>query len=251
MSTLWDLVSSHDDLDPQLLALALQEQCRLGLDDPRTRQLAYECWLALLPWNVQLPEIPPALEPVGKFPGLPRRIALVTTSENILGFLREISLRLTAETRIVIGGSSALILDQLLQRATQDVDLVDEVPQALRTMRAELERAEGIYHLHFAHFQSHYLPEHWADRLVSLPPLRKLQAYRVSSLDVYVGKLFSRREKDARDLVALRPAFSRSVVEQHVADYGLKLLADPKLRNQIEDNWYVLYGEDLPSAWSC
>ena len=245
MSALWDMVSSHDDLDPQRLALALQEQCQLGLDDPRTRQLAYECWLALRPWNVKIPEVPPALEPVGKFKGLQRRIALVTTSENILGFLREISLRLSIETRIVIGGSSALILDHLLQRATQDVDLVDEIPETLRMLRPELERAEGIYQLHLAHFQSHYLPDGWADRLVSLPPLRKLQAFRVSSLDVFVGLLFSRREKDARDLVALRPAFARSAVQQHLAAYGSKLLADPKLRPQIEDNWYVLFGEDL------
>ena len=246
MSVLWDMVSSHGDLDPRRLALALQNQCELGLDDPRTRQLAYECWLALKPWNVQIPEIPPAFERTGKFKGLQRRIALVTTSDNILGFLREISLGLTVETRIVIGGSSALILDHLIQRATQDVDLVDEIPEAIRTLRPALERAEGIYQLHLAHFQSHYLPEGWADRLVSLPPLRKLQAYRVSSLDVYVGKLFSRREKDARDLVALLPAFPRSAVENHVFTYGSKLLQDPKLRSQIEDNWYVLYGEDLP-----
>lgn len=246
MSTLWDLVSSHDDLDPQRLALALQEQCRMGLDDPRTKQLAYECWVALQPWNVEIPEVPPTSEGLGKFTGLQRRVVLVTTSENILSFLREISLGLTVETRIAIGGSSALILDHLLQRATQDVDLVDEIPEAIRLLRPELERAEGIYNLHLAHFQSHYLPEGWERRWVSMPPLRKLQIFRVASLDVYVGKLFSRREKDVRDLVALRPAFPQNAVQEHVTAHGAKLLAEPGLRSQFQDNWYVLYGEDFP-----
>lgn len=245
MSALWDLVSSHDDLDPQRLAAALREQCREGLEDPRTRQLAHECRQALRSWNVQLPVIPTGPEPLGKFSGLQRRVRLVTTRDNILGFLRELSLNLTVETKIVIGGSSSLILDYLLQRATQDVDLVDEIPKALRDLRSEMARAEGIYHLHLAHFQSHYLPDGWETRLVSLPRLRKLEVWRVSSLDVYVGKLFSRREKDVRDLVALQSTFPQALVEQHIGHYCTRLREDPALSAQLEDNWYVLYGAEF------
>lgn len=166
------MVSSHDDLEPQRLAAALREQCGEGLEEPRTRQLAYECWQALRPWNVQLPVVPTGSEPIGKFSGLQRRVRLVTTSDNILSFLREISLKLTVDTKIVIEGSSSLILDHLLQRATQDVDLVDEIPLALRELHSEMARAEGIYQLHLAHFQSHYLPATWEARLISLPRLR-------------------------------------------------------------------------------
>lgn len=240
------MVCSHDDLDPRRLAAALHDQCREGLDDPRTLQLAYECRQALQSWNVLLPAVPQAPEPPGKFTGLQRRIGLVTTAENVLGFLRELSLKLTTNTKIVIGGSSALILDRLLQRVTQDVDLVDEIPQALRDLRSEMSRAETIYGLHLAHFQSHYLPHGWESRLVSMPPLRKLEVWRVASLDVYVGKLFSRREKDGRDLVALQTAFPQELVKEHLLATCDRLLVDPELRSQLEDNWYVLYGVDFP-----
>ncbi|MFN8611744.1 MAG: DUF6036 family nucleotidyltransferase [Vulcanimicrobiota bacterium] len=169
---------------------------------------------------------------------------MVTTSENILGFLRELSLQLTAETKIIIGCSSALILDHLLQRVTQDIHLVDEIPQALRELHAELASAESVYKLHLAHFQSHYLPLGWESRCVSLPPLRRLQVWRVASLDVYTGKLFSRREKDRRDLVALQAAFPLDQVKAHVLTSCSKLLLDPLLRSQFADNWYVLYGAE-------
>ena len=171
---------------------------------------------------------------------------MVTTAENILGFLRELSLRLTVDTKIIIGGSSSLILDHLLQRITQDIDLVDEIPKALRELNLEMARAERVYQLHLAHFQSHYLPQGWEGRVVFLPRMRRLEVSRVASLDVYVGKMFSRREKDARDLVALQSVFPREIVEDHVRAHCAAFLVDSGLRSQLEDNWYVLYGLDFP-----
>ena len=170
---------------------------------------------------------------------------MVTTAEKILEFLRKISSRLTVETRIVIGGASALILDHLVQRITHDVDVVDEIPQSLRQMRSDLEVAEAAYQLQLTHFQSHYLPERWEERLISLPPMRRLQAFRVDSLDVFVGKLFSGRTKDARDLAALSGHFGHDLVERHLRFYGRKLASDPKLLGCLQENWYVLYGEEL------
>jgi len=247
VSGLWDLVSTQSELPPQQLAAALREQCQQGLDDPRTRQLAYECSLALQGWNVEIPQVPKGPEPTGKFASLQRRVNLVTTAEHILSFLREISLSLTVECEVIVGGASSLILDHLIQRATEDVDLVDEVPAPIRELRDTLQRAESIYHLHLAHFQSHYLPSGWQSRLTSLPSLRKLTVWRVSSLDVFAGKLFSRREKDLRDLAALRGAFAPALVRSHVEQFCSELLADAKLRSQFQDNWYVLYGEEFPN----
>lgn len=243
MSKLWERVSSYDDLEPRELAELVQEE--RNLEDPRTRQLVFESICALGGWNLKLPSCPVEVDPVFKFPSLKRRIGLVTTAEKILEFLRKISLRLPTETRVVIGGGSALILDHLVQKITEDVDLVDEIPATLRGMREELESAQQAYGLHLAHFQSHYLPDGWEKRLISLPPMRKLHAYRVHSLDVFIGKLFSNRAKDARDLAALKPQFEPQVVLQHLRSNGRKLYADATLRSYLLDNWYVLYGEDL------
>lgn len=243
------MVDSPDDLDPCELAAAVRAET--GLDDPRTRQLVHEAKEALADWNVALPEPSPGLESDSKFPSLRRRIGVVTTAAKILEFLRKISVNLTVDTQIVIGGSSALILDHLIQRITEDVDVVNEIPQSLRAMREELKRAEAVYQLHLAHFQSHYLPEKWEERLVSLPPMRRLQAYRVHSLDVFVGKLFSGREKDARDLAGLSDHFELQRVREHVQLYGRRLAADEKLRGYLAENWYVLYGEELPGHFPC
>lgn len=243
MSKLWDMVSSYDDLDPFELARAVRQETALG--DARTRQLIYEATRALQAWNFELPKPPLNVEPVTKFPSLKRRIGLVTTSAQILAFLREIGAQLTTEARIVIGGSSALILDELLQRVTHDVDVVDEIPPVIRELRAKLVKNEELHKLHLAHFQSHYLPEKWQERLVSLPSMRRLQAYRVSSIDVFVGKLFSRRDKDRSDLLALSARLDREKAREHLRNYGRKLWDDAALRENLQHNWYVLYGEEL------
>ncbi|MBT9587678.1 hypothetical protein IV102_30340 [bacterium] len=246
MSELWHMVSSYNDLEPGQLAAAVREERELH--DPRTRQLVAESTQSLRGWNVALPPPPNDVEPVTKFPSLKRRIGVVTTAEKIMEFLRKISARLGVECRMVIGGASALILDHLIQRITHDVDVVDEIPSAIREMREEMAKAEEAYGLHLAHFQSHYLPERWEERLISLPRMRRLQAYRVHSLDVFVGKLFSGRDKDARDLAALSGNFDRERVQEHLHLYGSKLWADENLRPHLQENWYVVYGEELNFA---
>lgn len=82
----------------------------------------------------------------------------MTTRDTILRFLRDVGRNLTQETKVIIGGSSSLILDQLLQPATEGVDLVDEVPEAIRNLGEHLLSAQRVHHLHLANFQSHYCP---------------------------------------------------------------------------------------------
>lgn len=245
VSKLWTLVQGQSDLDPRQLAEAIRAEWPTGNSDPRTRQLMGECFSALQSWNVSLPAGLSSSSGETKFPSLPGRIHLVTTRDSILRFLRDVGRNLTQETKIIIGGSSSLILDQLLQRATEDVDLVDEVPEALRNLGQHLVSAQRVHNLHLAHFQSHYLPDGWEIRLCSLGYLGRLLVYRVDSLDVFVGKLFSNRERDRQDVNFLAHAFPLEQVKQRMVQAGQRLLADPKLRQCAEHNWYVLYGEEL------
>lgn len=245
VSKLWTLVQSQSDLDPRQLAEAIQAEWPTGLSDPRTRQLMAECFRCLQSWNVPLPAGLSAPTGETKFPSLPGRIHWVTTRDNILRFLRDVGRKLTQETKIIIGGSSSLILDQLLQRATEDVDLVDEVPGALRNLGDHLLSAQRVHNLHLAHFQSRYLPDGWEDRLCSLGNIGRLLVYRVDSLDVFVGKLFSNRERDRQDVNFLAHAFPLERVKQRMASSGQRLLNDPKLRDSAEHNWFVLYGEEF------
>lgn len=239
------MVQGSSQLDPRELAWALeQEWCRQN-SDARTHQLMAECFRALKAWNVPLP--PDLRQPEGesKFPSLVGRIHLITTRDSILRFLRDVGRSLNEDTQIVIGGSSSLILDHLLQRSTEDVDLVDEVPAALRNLGEELLSAQRVHRLHLAHFQSHYLPDGWDNRLCSLGKLSRLSVYRVDSLDVFVGKLFSKREKDRQDINFLVQAFTRQQVRERLMGAGSRLLAEADLRSNAEQNWYVLYGEEL------
>ena len=55
---------------------------------------------------------------------------------------------------LIIGWSSSLILNGFLSRHTEDVDIVDEVPEALRALGPTLESLENKLGLQLAHFQS-------------------------------------------------------------------------------------------------
>src|SRR5262249_29433436 len=149
-------------------------------------------------------------------------------------------------TRMAIGGSASLILGGHLSRVTEDVDVVDDVPEELRQQHALLERLRKTYGLHLAHFQSHYLPSGWQDRLHSLEPFGKLQASLVDVYDVFLSKLFSGRDKDRDDLRLLLPALDRETLKAKLLATCAAFLADETLREHAEANWYVLTGERLP-----
>lgn len=226
---LWEL-QARQQIDPEEARAALRRA--EGLDDPRTRQLALEMTAALEGRTVD----------DAKFPSLVRRVRPVTRPETIERFLQELGRGLAGPVRIVIRGSSALILADLLERGTEDVDVVDEVPVPLREVAR---RVEGRHDLHIAHFQSHYLPAGWQNRVRSRGNFGKLEVYLVDPLDIFVGKLMSKRDKDYRDLSHLTSAFTREEIVPRLT--GLERhLADPRLREMAEHNWQVLFGEPLP-----
>lgn len=252
MSRLWHLARHAQAIDPHDLRRAIEAEIAAEDDgDYRTRLLMHESASVLRErFGIDVEGIPPLSEPAERpgFPSLLRRVCYLTTPDTIERFLRELGQGLTRPVEVVIGGSSALILQGVLARPTDDVDLVDEVPAPLRELKHKLREAEGRYALHLAHFQSHYLPDGWRGRVQSRGDLGRLQVSLVDGLDIFVGKLFSKRDKDLTDLHFLTDSFAREAVVARLQSSATRLAGDPKLRQAAEKNWYILYGDALPIA---
>jgi hypothetical protein len=258
---LWSLVQGRPQIDPGDLARAIQEQITSGDLDYRTRWLIHDglaalerywgrsrldSWLQNCPVRQQLEAIrADTFERIG-FPSLGRRLMEKTEPKDILQLLRDVGSSLHHTTKVYIGGSVALILGQYLARKTEDIDVVDEVPQEIRTDYNLIDRLEKVYGLHLAHFQSHYLPNGWQERAHSLEPFGRLQVFLVDVYDVFLSKLFSKRDKDLMDLRVLEPQLDKETLTRRLRDTTVSWLSDPKLVSHAEKNWQILYGEALP-----
>ncbi|HZT78707.1 MAG TPA: DUF6036 family nucleotidyltransferase [Gemmataceae bacterium] len=260
---LWSIYRLRQQLDPRDLTRAIEEQVRSGDLDYRTRLLIHECvdalrdywghgrvadWLTASPvgrdieaiWQQQYDD------DVG-FPSLRRRVMDVTSPEMIAGFFRDLSSHVHRPLRLCIGGSVACILMGYLSRKTEDIDIVDEVPAEIRSQHQLLARLQQRYDLQLGHFQSHYLPSGWEQRLHSQAPVGQLQVWLVDVYDVFLSKLNSKRDKDMDDLVRLVPQLDKEVLVHRLKTSAQGLFAPPNLRKQAEQNWYVLFGEPLPA----
>ena len=258
---LWTLIRGTPSIDPKALAAALERECDKLDPDFRTRLLMRDAYVALRQrWGKdrlaeRLGETSRLLlariesEELGKpgFPSLESRMSDATDPRMLQQFLRELGETLQAPARLNIGGSSALILRGLLSRATDDIDVVDEVPEVIRVEHALLEGLAARYGLRLTHFQSHYLPSGWSDRVESIGRFGKLDVFLVHPLDIFVGKLFSKRLKDRDDLRMLLPSLDKNAIENRFKASAGPLLAEPNLRDDAKKNWYILFGDELPA----
>lgn len=203
--------------------------------DWRTRQLALEFKAALEGRVIDEP----------RFPFLARHVRPLTRPEQITGLLKDVGRDLGRPVGVVIGGSSALILQGMLKRSTSDVDVVDEVPAPLRELGQRLAQHQSQHRLELTHFQSHYLPPGWESRVHSWGEFGRLDVSLVDPLDIFVGKLMSRREKDREDLRYLYPQFDPERIKERMTCLE-RHLQDPDLREKADRNWYVLTGEPIP-----
>ncbi len=169
-------------------------------------------------------------------------------SETVLEFLRILGSRLSHPAQIIVGGSVALILSDELVRQTDDLDVVDEVPIEIRSAHALTDELEQQFGVRLTHFQSHYLPSGWRDRIHSLGRFGELDVFLVDSCDVFVSKLFGARKKDLGDLRHLAHRLDKKKIESRVISSTGGLRANAELAKDAEHNWYVLYGEHLPPS---
>jgi hypothetical protein len=180
------------------------------------------------------------------FPSLVHRVMDPTTPKAVQQFFRELSTLVLQPTRLVVGGSLALILRGLLSRRTEDADVVDEVPAALRNQHNALDELVNRFGLQLTHFQSHYLPNGWDKRIELFESFNELHVYLVDPYDVMVSKLCSKRAKDLDDLRAMEPKIDKPLLADRLKTAAAALLAEQRLREAAQHNWYVLFDEQLP-----
>jgi hypothetical protein len=261
MPELWSLVWGKPEIDPAALADAIEACVEQDDLDYRTRLLIRDAsaalerywgprrmqqWLHKSKVRSEIESIRVQISDPPGFPSLQERLMEPTLSETIGQYLRDLGSRIHRPARIAIGGAGALILHGCLSRSTEDVDVVDELPAEVRSLHSVLDDLERLYGLHLAHFQSHFLPSGWENRLHTLGSFGALQVALVDPLDVFLSKLFSARDKDLADLRQLLPSFDRQILARHLRDNCVGLLNEPSLRHNAERNWYVLTGEAVP-----
>jgi hypothetical protein len=262
MEDIWTVVRLTPQIDPMTLARAVEVVLKAGPMDYRTRLLVRDSVGALRGhWGEA--RFRPWIEGIGNrerldeacrtgdadevgFPSLARRLMDAVTPEMISKFLRELATHVTKPTRLVVGGSAALILRGYFSRHTEDVDVVDEVPAELRGRHDALEQLVDRYGLRLTHFQSHYLNEGWEKRVESAGVFGNLHVFLVDVYDVFVGKLFSARLKDRDDLRALEPQLDRETITRRVRETAGTLRADARLAGAAAENWFIVFGETLP-----
>ncbi len=259
---LWSLARGGQPIDATELASAVEAQAADDSPDFRTRLLIRDtlnalsaywgqdrlaAWLARSPRQEGLRRLWQCdLGPPG-FPSLTRRIMDATQPETILQLFRELGSRIDRPARLDVGGSTALILAGTLSRQTDDIDVVDEVPAEVRLRHDLLDQIVKRYGLALNHFQSHYLPVGWSDRVRSLGRFDKLDVFVVDMYDVLLSKVFSDRNKDLDDLRAAAPRVDKQTLESRLQRSAGPLLGQPLLAQSARRNWYIVYGEPLPA----
>jgi hypothetical protein len=258
---LWSLVLDRQYVDPGELADAVRAQAEVPALDFRTRLLIRDSvealrtywgegrlneWLKRCPNRGRIEAI--RREELGKpgFPFLREQVMEPTRAATLREFFEELGQQLHRPVRIAVGGSGALILTDYLSRRTQDIDVVDELPPEIRSLHKVLDQLTQRYRLQIAHFQSHYLPSGWEQRLHSLEPFGRLQVFLVDVHDVLLSKLFSGREKDRDDLRALAPQLDKETITRRLKATTAAWQKEPALLKHAQDNWHILYGESLP-----
>lgn len=266
---LWAVTRDSSRVDASQLARAVEEASAAEPDtlDYRTRLLIRDSVLALethwgrvrlQAWLHRSPErlaIERACDPASfdsepaevGFPSLERRIVDAIQPETINRFFRELSLRVSRPTRLIVVGSIPLMLAGHVARHTEDVDVVDELPAELRDQHDALNELSDTYGLRLTHFQSHYLPTGWETRLHSFGAFEKLQVFLVDPYDIFVGKLFSNRTKDRQDLHDLTARLDPTVILSRLRKSTASFRSDARLLDAATQNWFVLFGEPLPA----
>src|SRR5437588_7700760 len=101
-------------------------------------------------------------------------------------------------------------------RSTEDIDVVDEVPEEIRIQHQLLAELKKRFGLALTHFQRHYLPMGWENRLHYFKTYGSLRVYLVDIYDIFLSKLFSARTKDRDDLRMLARLVEKDTVVQRL-----------------------------------
>jgi hypothetical protein len=259
--SLWKLVWGTPQIDAGDLADAVAAQARQDSLDFRTRLLIRDSvqalreywgtarvsrWLRDCPVRESIERICREVTDEPGFSSIGVRLVDKTDPAVVERLFRDLGDRIRRPVRLYVGGSIALILAGYITKATDDIDLVDELPESVRSEHALLDELLSRYGLRLSHFQSHYLPLGWHDRVHYLDKYGNVQVYLVDVYDVFLSKLFSSRSKDMDDMHVLTPRLDKEVLIDRLKRTTESMLASESLRQRAEQNWYILFGEKLP-----
>lgn len=169
-----------------------------------------------------------------------------TRPEDIEQYLEKLGQGIHQRIRLHIAGAAALILPGYVSRHTEDIDVVGEVPAEIREKHKVLDDLEKLFGLHLGHVQSHYFPSGWENRVHFLARFGQIEVFLLDVYDVFLSKLFSSRLKDLGDLRVLAPQLEKNTMVTRLKDTATSFLAVQDLKQIANNNWKVLFGEDLP-----
>jgi hypothetical protein len=253
----WRLVWGQPYIDSRTLAAAIeQDLARSDHPDFRTRLLVRDAavalrsywgssrfsqWLAASPAGTRIREI--MGEDLGE-PGystIGRRLVDGIDSTQLGQAFGLLGRGIHDRVEIHIAGSIPTLIKGLTARPTDDIDLVDEVPEAIRRQRDVLQEIVTEFGLKLGHVQSHDLPPHWRDRRQWFGDFGGLRVYALDEYDIFVSKLSSKQKKHQLDLRVLALKLDKEKARQRLLADGRVFLDDPTLRPQIEENWQFVF----------
>jgi hypothetical protein len=262
VADLWTLARLRPHVDPHDLTVAIERQIAAKDLDYRSRLLIRDSvdalkdywgpakfaeWFDRSPMRSDIESIcGEEFDKVG-FPSLRKRVMDRTTPDQIRQYLEKLGQKLRKETVIEIAGSCALILIDLLDRGTEDIDIVDEVPKEIRDRPDITDDLQERFFLHLGHVQRHYFPAGWQDRTHYFDRYDRLTVRLVDKHDVFLSKLFSARAKDFNDLREIVGAMDKEKLVDLLKRCCGGFLIEGRLREIAVDNWKSLYKEDLPA----
>jgi hypothetical protein len=262
----WHLVWGQPYIDSDTLAAAIESDLQWHPQpDYRTRLLLrdaaeairsfwgamkFKRWLAASPVRDHLRAI--LAEPFAEkgFPHIRRRLVDSIGSTQIKQIFTLLGQNIHQRLEVYVAGSIPTLIAGLTARPTEDIDIVDEVPEAIRKQRAVLRKIQADYGLNIGHVQSHYLPIGWQERRRFLGDFGGLRVYLVDPYDIFVSKLSSKQKKHQEDLRVLALKLDKDTARERLLTHGRAFLDDPQQRSQIEKNWQFIFQQPLLAEMS-
>ncbi len=257
----WRLVWGQPYIDSSVLAAAIESDLqRHPQPDYRTRLLLRDAaeairsfwgvakfrrWLAASPARQRLRAILNERFPETGFPSIRRRLVDSIGANQVKQIFTLLGRNIHDRVEVYVAGSVPTLIEGLTARPTEDIDIVDELPAAIRKQRALLRKIENDYGLRLGHVQSHYLPLGWQKRRRFLGDFGGLRVYLVDAYDIFVSKLSSKQKKHQDDLRVLAAKLDQETARRRLFDSGRAFLDDPHQRPQIDANWQFIYQEPL------
>jgi hypothetical protein len=148
------------------------------------------------------------------------------TSAALWAALTRLGSTLREPASLTLGGSAALLLTGMLDRLTDDGDVVESsvdfgrLLDAVRTVEVVEQTPSGWLNTSIQAY-THVLPDDFRTRLVRLPLLQQLDVSVLGRSDVILMKVYAHRPRDLQDLLAVTPTPEElAFVEQSMPRIG-------------------------------